>query len=148
MEQGRCGNAKAVVAKGAQAHGAKVGIADGDGLRCAPLLVDLLARAEEIHIALEGRGKQLVPVFQIGQKRQGLRAQLVGAGAKHIGHGALVDEQGHLRLAHHQHAAVLDFHVLHGKAPGQGAVLPFSPLDDVNKLFLEKVHQGHGALRL
>ena len=47
------GHPKAVVAKGAQAHRTKVLVADGDRLRCAPLLIDLLARAEEVHVALE-----------------------------------------------------------------------------------------------
>jgi hypothetical protein len=61
---------KAVVAEGAQAHGAEVGIAHGDRLRRAPLLVDLLARAEEIDVALERGLEQLVPVLEVGEDGQ------------------------------------------------------------------------------
>jgi hypothetical protein len=110
----------------------------------APLLVHLLARAEEVHVALEGRLEQLVPVLQVGQHRQRLRGQLVRAGAEHVGHLALVDEQRHLRLAHHQLRAGLDLHVLHRIAPGQRAVAFFRPLQDVDELFLDEIHQRHG----
>jgi hypothetical protein len=108
----RIADAEGVVAEGAQAHRAEVLVADRDRLRGAPALVDLLARAEEVDVALERALEQLVPVLQVGQHRQGLRRQLVRAGAEHVGHLALVDEDGHLRFAHHELAAVLDFHVL------------------------------------
>ena len=137
----RCGS---VVAEGAQAHGAEVLVADGDRLRRAPLLVDLLARAEEIDVALERGLEQLVPVLQVGEDRQGLRGELVHAGAEHVGHLALVDEHRHLRFAHGERGAVLDFHVRHREAPGQRAVAGLGPLDDVDELFLDEVHQGHG----
>ena len=146
VEQLGIGNAEVEVAKGAHAHRAKVCIADGDGLGRAPLLVDLLARAEEVHIALERRLKQLVPVFQVGQHRQGLRGELVGTRAKHVGHFAFVDEHRHLRLANDQLATVLDFHARHREAPGERAVALFGPLNNVNKLFLDEVHQSHGVL--
>ena len=139
------GHAVGVVAKSTQAHGAKVGVADGDGLGRAPFLVDLLACAEKVHIALEGRFKELVPVFQVGEHRQRLRGQLVGAGAKNVGHLAFIDEHRHLRLAHHQRGTVLDFHLRHRKAPGQGAIALLGPLQDVNELLLDEVHQGHGV---
>ena len=143
MEQLGVGNAEGVVAERAQAHRTKVLVADRDGLGRAPLLVDLLARAEEVDVALEGGLEELVPVLQVGQHRQRLRGELVGAGAKHVGHLAFVHEDGHLRLAHHQRAAVLDFHARHGEAPGKRAVAVFRPLDDVNELLLDEVHQGH-----
>ena len=146
VEQGRRCNTEAVVAKGPQAHGTKVGIADGDGLGCAPLLVDLLAGAEKVHITFEGGLKQLVPVLQVGQQWQGLRGELIGAGAEHIGHLAFIHKQRHLRFTHHQHRTILNFHVLHGVAPRQGSVGLFGPLNDINKLFLDEVHYSHGAL--
>jgi hypothetical protein len=70
VEQLGVGDAEGVVAEGAQAHGAKVLVADGDRLRRAPLLVDLLARAEEVDVALERGLEQLVPVLQVGEHRQ------------------------------------------------------------------------------
>ncbi|MPM37640.1 hypothetical protein SDC9_84258 [bioreactor metagenome] len=148
VEQLRVRHAVGVVAERAQAHHAEILVADGNGLRRAPLLVDLLARAEEVHIALEGRLEQLVPVLQVGQDGQRLRSQLVGAGHEHIGHLALVDEHRQLRLAHHQRAAVLDFHVAHGVAPRERSIVLLSPLNDVNKLFLDEVHECHETLPL
>ena len=139
-------NAEVVITKGAQAHRAKVFVADGDGLGRTPLLVDLLARAEEIHLALERRLKQLVPVFQIGEHRQRLRGELVSARAKHIGRFAFVHKQRHLRFAHGERSAVLNLQIRHGEAPGQRSVRLFSPLNDVNKLLLDEVHQRHGKL--
>nr|WP_264567726.1 hypothetical protein [Rhodoferax antarcticus] len=72
----------------------------------------------------------------------------MGAWAEHIGGFALVDKQRHLRFAHHQLPAVLDFHTGHRKAPGQRAVARLGPLNDVNKLLLDEVHQSHVALLL
>ena len=145
MEQLGVGDAVAVVAEGAQADGAEIGITDGDGLGRAPFLVDLLARAEEIHVALERRLEELVPVLQVSQHRQRLRGQLVQAGAEHVGDLAFVDEHRHLRLAHGERGAVLDLHLRHRETPGQRAVTVLRPLDDVYELFLDEVHQGHVA---
>nr|WP_264567725.1 hypothetical protein [Rhodoferax antarcticus] len=47
------GHTVVVVAKSAQAHRAKVGVANGDGLRRAPFLIQLLARAEKVHVTFE-----------------------------------------------------------------------------------------------
>ncbi len=96
MKQLGVGDAKTVVSESAQAHGTKVLVADGDGLRCTPFLVHLLACAEEIDIALERRLEQLVPVLQVGQYRQGLGGQLVRARAEDVGHLALVYKHCHL----------------------------------------------------
>ena len=64
VEQLGVGNAEGVVAERAQAHGAKVLVADRDGLGRPPLLVDLLARAEEVHVALEGDSNSLSQFFR------------------------------------------------------------------------------------
>ena len=146
VEELGVGHAEAVVAKGAQPHRAEVFVADGDGLGRAPLLVHLLAGAEEVNIAFERGLKQLVPILQIGEYRQRLGGQLVHAGAKHVGHFALVDEHRHLRFAHRQRRAVLDLHLRHREAPGQRAVVVLGPLDDVDELFLDEIHQCHGVL--
>ena len=140
MEQLGIAHAEGVVAKSAQTDRAKIFVSDGDGLRRAPLLVDLLACAEEIDIALERRLKQFVPVFEVSQHRQGLCRELVHPRAKHVGHLALVDEHRHLRFAHRERRTVLDFHFGHRKAPSQCAVIGFGPLDNVNELFLDEIH--------
>jgi hypothetical protein len=142
------GQVEGVDAEGAQPHHAEILVADGDRVRRAPLAVDLLPRAEEIHVGLEGRLEQLVPVLQVGQHRQGLRGQLVHAGAEHVGHLAFIDEHRHLRFAHRQAGAVLDFHFGHGKAPGHGVAVILGPLDDVDELFLDEVHECHVCLLL
>ena len=143
LEPDRVDHTVGVVAEGAQPHGAEFGVAHRDRLRRAPFAVDLLARAEEVDVALEGRFEQLVPVAQVGQQRQRLRAQPVAAGAEHIGHPALVDEQRQLRFAHHQAGAVLDLLIRHRVAPGQHALAVFRPLQDVDELLLDELHQRH-----
>jgi hypothetical protein len=91
--------------------------------------------------------RSLVPVLQVGQQRQRLRRQLVHAGAEDVGDLAFVDEHRHLRFAHRQAGAVLDFHFSHGKAPGHGlATVVLGPLDDVDELFLDEVHECHECL--
>jgi hypothetical protein len=77
---------------------------------------------------------------------QRLRRQLVGAGAEHVGHLAFIDEHGHLRFAHDQRGAGLDFHLRHRKTPGEHAIAVLGPLDDIDKLLLDEVHQRHGHL--
>ena len=140
VEQFWVRHAKTVVSKCAQAHRAKVGIPDCDGLRRAPSLIDLLARAEEVNIAFERRLEQLVPIVQIRQNRQRLRCQLVHAGAEDVGDFAFIDKHSHLGLPHCQRATVLNFHASHRIAPGQRAVAVLGPLNYVDELFLDKVH--------
>jgi hypothetical protein len=52
----------------------------------------------------------------------------------------------HLRVAHGQAGPVLDFHFRHRETPGQRAVAILGPLQDVDKLFLDEVHQRHESL--
>ena len=146
MKQLGVGHAKAVVAKSTQTHGAKVFVTNRNRLGRAPLLVGLLAGAEKVDIAFKRRLKQLVPVFEVRQHRNGLCGQLVHTGAKHVGYLAFIDKHRHLRLPHRQGRAVLNLQVGDRKAPGQRAVVIFSPLNDVDELFLDEVHKSHGAL--
>jgi hypothetical protein len=39
---------------------------------------------------------------------------------------------------------MLDFHVRHREAPGERAIARLGPLDDVDELLLDEIHQGHG----
>jgi hypothetical protein len=132
--------------EGTHADNAKILVTDGDRVRRSPLLVKLGARREEVHIRLERGFEQLVPVLQVGQHRQGLCRQLVHAGAEDIGDRAFVDEHRHLRFAHGQAGAVLDFHFRHRETPGQRAVGILGPLQDVDELFLDEVHECHEVL--
>jgi hypothetical protein len=141
-------DAPGVVAEGAQAHGAEVLVADRHRLARAPLAVELLARAEEVDVALERALEQLVPVLQVGEDGQRLRRQLVHARAEDVGHLALVDEDGHLALAHGERGAVLDLIARHRVAPAEHAVAALGPLEDVDELLLDEIHQRHRVLPL
>ena len=134
------GDAIGVDSVGAHAHRAELLVADGDGRGGAPLLVGLQARGEEIDVRLERRLERLVPVHQVGQDGQRLGAERVEARAEDVGDLAFVDEDGHLRIAHRQLAAVLDLHVLHGIAVGQNAVARLGPMDDVDELLGKETH--------
>ncbi len=148
MEQLWIGDLVGVVAEGAHPHRAEFLVAQGHRLRRAPALVEALAAAEVIDVALEGGLEQLVPVLQVGQQRQGVGAQLVTAGAEGVGDLALVDEHRELRLAHRQDCAGLDFAVLHRIAPGQHLVAVLEPFEYVDELFFDEVHQCHvGSFR-
>jgi hypothetical protein len=140
------GHAKRVITESPQAHGAEIGVPQGNGLSSTPLAIGLLAGAEEIHIAFKRRFKQLVPVLEIGEHRQRLGGQGVCARAKHVSHLALVDKHRHLRLPHHQDGSGLDFHAGHGEAPGQHTIGVFCPLQYIDKLLLDEIHQAHGML--
>jgi hypothetical protein len=70
----------------------------------------------------------------------------VGSWAKDIGHLSFVDENRHLGLAHDEHTAVLNLHVGHRKTPGQRSIAVLGPLDNVDELFLNEIHQAHGFL--
>jgi len=59
---------------------------------------------------------------------------------------AFIDEQGHLGLAHYQPGAILDFSVQHRKSPNQVTIGSVAPLQHINELFSDEVHQGHGTL--
>ena len=146
VEQARVDDPVGVVAEGAQAHRAEVLVADRHRLGRAPALVDLLAGAEEVDVALERALEQLVPVLQVGQHRQRRGGEGVAAGAEDVGDLALVDEHRHLRLAHRERAAVLDLAVFHRETPGQDAIAILGPLDDVDELFLDEIHQRHGSV--
>ena len=60
-----------------------------------------------------------------------------------IGSLPFIDEQGHLRIAHCQLRAVLDFEIRHWVAIGQYAIGFLGPVNDVNKLFLDEIHKCH-----
>ena len=59
---------------------------------------------------------------------------------------AWIDEHRHLRLPHRERGAVLDFVARHREAPGERAVALLGPLDDVDELLLDEIHQGHVCL--
>jgi hypothetical protein len=136
---------KAVEAEAAQPHHAEILVADRDRLLCAPALVGLGARREEVDVALEGRLEARVPVLEVREQRQRLGLERVQAGAELVGDLALVDEQRQLRLADGEARAVLDLHVAHRIPVGEHAVAVLRPLDDIDELLAQKVAERHGS---
>jgi hypothetical protein len=65
------------------------------------------------------------------------------AGAEGVAELAEIDKLRHLRLAHDELGAALDFLVLVRKAPGERVARIVRPLDDFQKLSLEVIHEAH-----
>ena len=135
----RIADAVGVHAERAQLHRAELGIAHSNRLRRTPFPRKLLFGIEKVNIGFKRGFKEFVPVFQVGQQRQGLGIERVTPRSEHVGGYAFVDKHRHLRLAHGQARAVLDFLVGNRETPHQQTVVGIRPLDDVDKLFLDKV---------
>src|SRR5277367_1758925 len=129
-----------VDAVSADPHRSKLLVADRDARSRTPFAIDLQPRREVVHIRLERRLERLVPVHQVRQDRQRVRAERVQARTKDIRNTAFVHEYGHLRIAHGEFPTSLDFHVFHRVTIGERALTALGPLNDVNKLFGEKTH--------
>lgn len=65
------------------------------------------------------------------------------AGPEDVGDASLVDEHGHLGLAHSELATVLDLGVKHVIATDENAGFGLVPLDDIDKLFAQKARKRH-----
>lgn len=100
-------------------------------------------RREEVDVRLEGRLEVLGPVLEVGEDGQVRSVQRVEARPEDVGDASLVDEHGHLGLAHGELAAVLDLGVGHGIAPNENAGFGLVPLDDVDELFAQKARKRH-----
>ena len=120
-------------------HRAKLGISHSNRLGRTPFSCELLFGIEKVNVGFKRRFKELVPVFQVGQHRQRLRIKRVTPRTEHVGGYALIDKHRHLRLTHSQARTVLDLLIGNRKTPHQQAVVGIRPLNDVDKLFLDKV---------
>src|SRR5438445_13062214 len=107
-----------VNAEATKTDGAEFLVTNGNGILRAPVLVGLNSRGEEIDIGLERRLKCFVPVSQIGKDRQRLRIERVESRAKGVRDFPFIHENGWLRIADGQLAAILYFALLHGIAVG------------------------------
>ena len=127
----------------ANPHRAVVLVADGDGLRGTPFLVELLALGEVVDVGFEGGLEGLVPVHEVSQNRQGLGGQGVQPGLEGVGEAAFVDEHRELRFAYGELGAGLDFPVLHGEAVHQQRRVGLDPVDDIDELLTNEIAQTH-----
>src|SRR5262249_25740984 len=142
----RIGHPVGVHPEGAQPDGAELAVADRDGVRRPPGLVDPQAQREEVHLALERRLEELVPVHQIGEEGEVLGPEGVATGAEEVRDPPLVDHQRGLRLAHDELRPLLDLEVDDREAPDEELVVGLVPLDDVDELLLDELERAHGAL--
>ncbi len=142
------GEVVGINAEAAEADRAEFFVADSDGVRRAPVLISLRARREKIDVGFEGRLEGFIPIFEIGENRQGLRVERIQTGTEGVREFSFVDEHRELRVAHCEFAAVLDFAILHGVAVSENTVLGLDPVDDVDKLFGNKIAKAHDTLFL
>src|SRR5262245_24329227 len=117
-----------------QSHSAKFLVANGYWIRRSPFSIDLETCAEEIHIRLEWRFEELVPILKIGQDGQGFRRQRIQTRPELIRNLPLINEESLLRLTHRELGSVLDLEVLHRKSVRQHPIHIFGVLDDVDEL--------------
>src|SRR6185437_494574 len=141
------GNAVGINSVRAETNCPKLFVANRDGIGCAPLLVDLEPRGEEIDVGLERRFKSLIPILQIGEERQVLGVERVQAGTEDICDFSLIDEDCHLRLTNSQLRAVLNLHVAHGVAAGEHSRFGLVPLNDVDELLGEELSESQSLLQ-
>lgn len=87
------GDAPGIDAVGAEADGSELFVADGDGIRGAPLLTDLEAGGKEVDVRFEGGFKALVLVVEVSEKGQITGGKGVEAGAKDVSDLSLIDEE-------------------------------------------------------
>src|SRR5579859_2638743 len=127
----------------AEANRAELFVSYRDGILRAPVLVGLDARRKEIDIGFEGRLKLFVPVLQVGKNGKRVGIEGVESGSKPVRNFSFVHEHGELRIAHREFSAILDFPVLHRKTVSKNAVFGLRPIDDIDKLFGNKVAKTH-----
>jgi len=147
-EAHRVDDLEVVGAEGAHPHHTEVGVAHHHRVGGAPLVAGEDAGGDVIDIRLE-RGLELVlPAQQVRQDRNVLGLERVAARPQGVRELAHVDELGHLALAHDQLRFVLDLLVVVREAVGQRVARVIDPLDDVDELPVDEVHDGHAALLL
>src|SRR4029079_15567939 len=90
----------------------------------------------------------MLPAFQRREDRQVLGLQRVRPGREDVGDRALVDEHRDLTLAHGELGVHLDLVLVTRETPYDRVPAVVGPLDDVDELATDLVHQSHGAALL
>ena len=121
----------------------EVGVAHGDGLGRPPAQVGDRPGVDEVDLAAERALEAVLPPLEGGEQGQVLGGQLEVAGPEAVGQLAPVDEHRLLALADDQLGPVLDLVLVAGEPPGEGRAGVVHPLDDVDQLALDLVHQAH-----
>jgi hypothetical protein len=139
----RIDNAEIVGAVGAQPNDAEVRVAHHHGIRRAPLVAREHPRDDIVDVGLEWALERVLPALEVGENGDVVGGERVLPRAERVPEFAEVDELRHLRLAHHELRAILDFLVLVGKPEAQRVARVIRPLDDVDELFLDEVDDRH-----
>ena len=134
-----------VGAEGADADDAEVVVAHHDRIGRAPLVAGEQPRGDVVDVGLERRVEAVLPRLQLGEDRDVVGRQRVLARPEGVAELAEVDELHHLRLADDQLRAVLDRLVVVRKAERERVARVVGPLDDVDQLALDEVHQSHSG---
>ena len=95
---------------------------------------------------MNGDSKPYFQPLSVRQDRDVVGRQRVLAGPEQVAELAEVDELHHLRLADDELRAALDFLVIVGKPVRQRVARVIGPLDDLDQLALDEVHQSHVRL--
>ena len=127
----------------AQAHDPEVLIAHHHRVGRAPLVAGEQARDDEVHVRLERRLEAVLPALELRQDGNVVGRQRVLARPERVAELAEVHELHHLRLAHDELRAALDFLVLVGKPERQRIARVIRPLDDVDELAADEVGDSH-----
>ncbi len=143
QEELRVDDPEVVGPERADADDPEIVVAHHDRVRGAPLVAGEQARVQEVDVRLERRVEAVLPRLQLGQNRDVVGRQRVLARLERVAELADVDELHLLRLADDELRPVLDRLVIVGKAERERVARIVGPLDDVDQLAFDEVHQAH-----
>ncbi len=143
QEQLRLRDSEVVRAERPDADDAEIVVAHHHRVGRAPLVAGEQPRGEVVDVGLERGVETVLPRLQLGENRDVVGGQRVLARTERVAELADVDELHALRLADDQLRAVLDRLVVVRKAEGQRVAGVIGPLDDLDQLTLDEVHDAH-----
>jgi hypothetical protein len=138
--------AQRVRAERAHADRSEVRVAHQHRIGRTPLQVRELPRADEIDLGLERAVEAVQPARHGAQDGQVARLQAVLPGAEDVCDPPLVNEDGRLAGPDDELRPVLDLVVVAGKAPDERVATVVHPLDDVDELGPQLLHESHADL--
>jgi hypothetical protein len=145
-EQLRLGDAEIVGPERAHADDAEVVVAHHHRVGGAPLVAGEQAGVDVVDVRLERRVEAVTPRLEPGEDGDVVGRQRVLAGTEGVPELPEVHELHPLRLADDQLRAVLDRLVVVRKAERERVARVIGPLDDLDQLALEEVHDAHSQL--
>src|SRR5687767_7854233 len=132
--------------EGAHADHTEVVVAEHHRIGRAPLVAGEETRDDEVDVGLEGRLEPVGPRFDPRQDGDVVGDQPVLPWSERVPELTEVHELHDLRFADDQLGAPLDGLVLVRETPGERVARVVSPLDDLEQLALDEIHQTHSAL--